>query len=125
MDPIDTDHSRFVSALKLVENISQPSIQLQQKLCAIANPNDCIDRGFVPEATAVAAGAIRPERGQRRLFAIADVGAGTSDFAAFITVPGHDQRGRIGEFARAHGMLEKEGNFLDSQVVSCLIKKTA
>jgi hypothetical protein len=55
---------------------------------------DCIDRGFVPEATAVAAAAIRPDKRRRRVLVVVDVGAGTSDFGAFVTVPG-DGSGRL------------------------------
>jgi molecular chaperone HscA len=112
-----------MSALKLVDRVNEPSAELQKKLVHTAAPGDCIQRGFVPEATAVAAAVIRPEQGQRRVFVIADIGAGTSDFGAFITVPGKDQRGRISEYARARGIVEKAGNFLDSQVVSYLTKK--
>jgi hypothetical protein len=41
---------------------------------------DCIDRGFVPEATAVAAAAIHPDKRRRRILVVVDVGAGTSEF---------------------------------------------
>ena len=84
--------------------------------------NDCIDRGFVPEATAVAAAAIRPEKGLRRLFVVVDVGAGTSDFGAFVTVPG-DGQGKIGELPRARRVVLRGGNFLDEQVVALLKDK--
>ena len=112
-----------ISALELANQVIQPSALLQEKLVRTEARVDCIQRGFVPEATAVAAAAIRPEQGQRRLFVIADIGAGTSDFGAFNAVPGKGQRGRIGEYTKARHIVEKGGNFLDSQVVSYLIRK--
>src|SRR5215813_4268150 len=112
-----------LSALKAVGKISEPAANLQAKLIRAATPNDCIERGFVPEATAVAAAAIRPEQNKQRVFVIADIGAGTSDFGAFIAVPGRDRKGRIGEYSKARRIEERAGNFLDSQVVSYLIKK--
>jgi hypothetical protein len=112
-----------VSALESVSVVSEPSAQLQAKLVRTVAPDDCIQRGFVPEATAVAAAAIRPEQGQRRLFVIADIGAGTSDFGAFNAVPGIEQRGRIREYSEARRIVEKGGNFLDSQVVTYLVRK--
>jgi hypothetical protein len=112
-----------LSALKAVGKIGEPAANLQAKLIRTAAPNDCIERGFVPEATAVAAAAIRPELNKQRVFVIADIGAGTSDFGAFIAVPGQDRKGRIGEYSKARRIEERAGNFLDSQVVSYLIKK--
>jgi hypothetical protein len=79
----------------------EPAANLQAKLIRTATPNDCIERGFVPEATAVAAAAIRPELNKQRVFVNADIGAGTSDFGAFIAVPGRDRKGRIGEYSKA------------------------
>ncbi len=111
------------SALELVNRLAKPSQLLKTKLVREAHPSDCIDRGFVPEATAVAAAAIRPEERRRRIFVIADIGAGTSDFGAFVTVPGQEQRGRIGEYTRARRIVERGGNFLDSQLVTYLIGK--
>jgi hypothetical protein len=112
-----------LSALQAVDQVAGPSAHLQTKLIRAATPNDCIERGFVPEATAVAAAAIRPEQNRQRVFVIADIGAGTSDFGAFIAVPGRNRKGRIGEYSRARRIAEKAGNFLDSQVVSYLIRK--
>ena len=86
------------------------------------NQTDCINRGFVPEATAVAAGAIQPERRRRRVFVVVDVGAGTSDFGAFVTVPG-DGRGRIKELPSAHCVVLRGGNFLNQQVIALLNEK--
>jgi molecular chaperone HscA len=84
--------------------------------------DDCIDRGFVPEATAVAAAAIRPERGVRRIIVVIDVGAGTSDFGAFVTVPGQGD-GRISELQRGRRVVLRGGNFLDEQVIALLKDK--
>jgi molecular chaperone HscA len=84
--------------------------------------HDSIDRGFVPEATAVAAAAIRPEKSWRRVFVVIDVGAGTTDFGAFITVPGNGD-GRIGELRRGQRVILRAGNFLDEQVVALLREK--
>jgi len=83
---------------------------------------DCIDRGFVPEATAVAAAAIRPDRRRRRVLVVVDVGAGTLDFGAFVTVPG-DGSGRISKLQRARRDVLRGGNFLDEQVVALLRDK--
>jgi molecular chaperone HscA len=83
---------------------------------------DSIDRGFVPEATAVAAAAIHPEKSWRRVFIVVDVGAGTTDFGAFVTVPGKGD-GRIGELRRGQRVILRAGNFLDEQVVAFLREK--
>jgi molecular chaperone HscA len=112
-----------LAVLQAVNQVAEPSAQLQTKLIRADKPNDCIQRGFVPEATAVAAAAIRPEQNRQRVFVIADIGAGTSDFGAFIAVPGRNRQGRIGEYAKARRIEERAGNFLDSQVVSYLIRK--
>ena len=112
-----------LSALKLVDQVSEPSAHLKAKLISEAAPEDCIQRGFVPEATAVAAAAIRPEQGKQRVFVVADIGAGTSDFGAFTAVPGQYRHGKIGEYPWARRLVEKAGNFLDSKVVSYLKKK--
>jgi hypothetical protein len=111
------------AALELVRGLVAPSQRFQAKLVCEARPRDCVERGFVPEATAVAAAAIRPEERRRRIFVIADIGAGTSDFGAFVTVPGREQRGRIGEYTKARRIVERGGNFLDSQLVTYLIRK--
>jgi len=110
-------------ALQDVDQVAGPATHLQTKLIRAATPSDCIQRGFVPEATAVAAAAIRPEQNKQRVFVIADIGAGTSDFGAFIAVPGRNRQGRIGEYSKARRIEERAGNFLDSQVVSYLIRK--
>lgn len=83
---------------------------------------DSIQRGFVPEATAVAAAAIHPEDGKRRIFVVVDVGAGTTDFGAFVAVPGNGD-GRIGELRRGQRVILRAGNFLDEQVVALLRDK--
>jgi hypothetical protein len=51
---------------------------LMQRVEVEKEVQDCIDRGFVPEATAVAAAAIRPDKRRRRVLVVVDVGAGTS-----------------------------------------------
>src|SRR5262249_10739339 len=112
-----------LSALKLVDQLDEPSARLRSKLIRAAEPQDCIQRGFVPEATAVAAAAIRPEQGKQRVFVVADIGAGTSHFGAFMAVPGSERQGKIGEYARARRIVEKAGNFLDSQVVTYLLRR--
>lgn len=83
---------------------------------------DSIKRGFVPEATAVAAAAIHPEAGQRHVFVVVDVGAGTADFGAFVAVPGRGD-GRIGELQRGQRVILRAGNFLDEQVVALVRDK--
>jgi molecular chaperone HscA len=86
-------------------------------------PASCIERGFVPEATAVAASAIKPEGGRGRLLTVADIGAGTSDFGAFVSSPGRDQRGVIGEYARERQLVEQAGNYLDKLLFAYLKEK--
>jgi hypothetical protein len=112
-----------MSALELVQQVGEPSGPLDAKLIRTAKPEDCIQRGFVPEATAVAGAAIKPEQGKQRFFVVADIGAGTSDFGAFIAVPGSHRQGKISEHAWARRIVEKAGNFLDSQVVTYLKRK--
>jgi hypothetical protein len=67
--------------LKILTLLMQ-RVELEKKV------QDCIDRGFVPAA------AIRPDKCRRRVLVVVDVGAGTSDFGAFVTVPG-DGSGRL------------------------------
>jgi molecular chaperone DnaK (HSP70) len=74
----------------------------------------------VLEATAVAAGTVRATG--RRVIAVADVGAGTSDFAAFMTgVPG---RNVLAEVRGSSRILHKAGDFLDGQLQRYILKKT-
>ena len=40
-----------------------------------------------------------------------------------MAVPGREQRGRIYEYSRARRIVERGGNFLDSQLVSYLVRK--
>ena len=83
---------------------------------------DSIQRGFVLEATAVAAAAIHPEQGKRRVLVVVDVGAGTTDYGAFVTTPGRGD-GRIGELRRGQHVALRAGNFIDEQVVALLKDK--
>jgi molecular chaperone HscA len=89
MEGLAIDNAKAV--LVQVERDTEPLRLLMNRVEIEKDVKDCIDRGFVPEATAVAAAAIRPEKGLRRLFIVVDVGAGTSDFGAFVTVPGDGQ----------------------------------
>ena len=66
----------------------------------------------VLEATAVAAGTVRPTG--RRIIAVADIGAGTSDFAAFMT--GLPNRNVLAEVAGSSGILHEAGDYLDMQL---------
>lgn len=120
MDGLAIDNAKAV--LVQVEHDTRPLELLMKRVEIERDVEDCIDRGFVPEATAVAAAAIRPENGLRRLFVVVDVGAGTSDFGAFVTVPG-DGQGKIGELPRARRVVLRGGNFLDEQVVALLKDK--
>jgi molecular chaperone DnaK (HSP70) len=63
----------------------------------------------VLEATAVAAGTVRPTG--RRIIAVADIGAGTSDFAAFMT--GLPNRNVLAEIKGSSRILHKAGDYLD------------
>jgi Hsp70 protein len=105
------------SALDLLRDHSEPAQLLMQRVEIGEDEHDCIDRGFVPEATAVAAAAIRPGQPGRRVFVVVDVGAGTTDFGAFVSVPGSGD-GRIGELRRGQRVVLRAGNFLDEQVVA-------
>jgi hypothetical protein len=63
----------------------------------------------VLEATAVAAGTVRSTG--RRIIAVADIGAGTSDFAAFLTsLP---NRNVLAEVAGSSMILHEAGDYLD------------
>jgi molecular chaperone DnaK (HSP70) len=74
----------------------------------------------VLEATAVAAGTVRATG--RRVIAVADVGAGTSDFAAFMTgLPG---RNILAEVKGSSRILHKAGDFLDGHLQRYILKKT-
>ena len=73
----------------------------------------------VLEATAVAAGSIR-ETG-RRVVAVADIGAGTSDFAAFMTgLPGRDV---LGEIEGSSQILREAGDHLDMLLTRHILHK--
>lgn len=73
----------------------------------------------VPEATAVAAASIRPRR--RRVVVVADIGGGTSDFAAFTT--GVAGRNVVAEIAGSATVLREAGDFLDMQLRRMLMNK--
>jgi molecular chaperone DnaK (HSP70) len=77
------------------------------------------DTVTVSEATAVGAGSIRP-RG-RRVVVVADIGGGTSDFAAFMTgLPG---RNIVAEISGSANVLREAGDFLDMQLRRILSEK--
>lgn len=80
-----------------------------------------LDRGSasVLEATAAAAATIR-ESG-RRVVAVADIGAGTSDFGAFMTgLPG---RNVLAELEGSSRVLREAGDFLDMQLRRYILNK--
>lgn len=66
-------------------------------------------RATVLEATAVAAGSIRPTG--RRIVVVADIGGGTSDFAAFMT--GLAGRNVVAELRGSAEVLREAGDHLD------------
>ena len=66
----------------------------------------------VLEATAVAAGTVRATG--RRIIAVADIGAGTSDFAAFMT--GRPNRNVLAEIRGSSRILHKAGDYLDMRL---------
>ncbi|MCG3777195.1 MAG: hypothetical protein JW395_4071 [Nitrospira sp.] len=73
----------------------------------------------VTEATAVAAGSIRPKG--RRVVVVADIGGGTSDFGAFMTgLPG---RNVLAEIQGSSAVLRQAGDFLDMQLNRQLLNK--
>ena len=119
-DGLDSAYARQV--LNQVKDDTNLLPLLMRRVEVEDDVQDCIDRGFVPEATAVAAAAIRPDKRKRRVLVVVDVGAGTSDFGAFITVPG-DGSGRISELQRARRVVLRGGNFIDEQVVAFLKDK--
>lgn len=73
----------------------------------------------VPEATAVAAASIRPTR--RRVVVVADIGGGTSDFAAFTT--GVAGRNVVAEIEGSATVLREAGDYLDMQLRRILMNK--
>ncbi|MEM5518555.1 hypothetical protein WNY37_16475 [Henriciella sp. AS95] len=73
----------------------------------------------VPEATAVAAASIRPTR--RRVVVVADIGGGTSDFAAFTT--GVSGRNVVAEIDGSATVLREAGDYLDMQLRRILMYK--
>jgi molecular chaperone DnaK (HSP70) len=76
-------------------------------------------RASVLEATAVAAGTVRPTG--RRVIAVADIGAGTSDFAAFMT--GLPNRKVLAEISGSSRILHKAGDFLDMRLRQHILDK--
>lgn len=73
----------------------------------------------VLEATAVAAGVIR--RGGRRVVVVADIGGGTSDFAAFMTgLPG---RNVVAELVQSAGVLRQAGDHIDMLLRKFILEK--
>jgi molecular chaperone DnaK (HSP70) len=73
----------------------------------------------VLEATAVAAGSIR--QGRRRVVVVADIGGGTSDFAAFMTgLPG---RRVVAEIAGSACVLREAGDHVDMLLRSFILNK--
>jgi molecular chaperone DnaK (HSP70) len=73
----------------------------------------------VLEATAVAAGTVRATG--RRVIAVADIGAGTSDFAAFMT--GLPNRKVLAEIRGSSRILHKAGDYLDMQLRRYILGK--
>lgn len=76
----------------------------------------------VLEATAVAAASISP-RGPRRVVVVADIGGGTSDFAAFMTgLPGNNV---VAEVPESAGVLRRAGDHIDMLLRSFILKEAA
>lgn len=77
------------------------------------------DTATMPEATAVAAGSIRPKG--RRVIVVADIGGGTSDFAAFMTgLPG---KSVVAELEGSARVVRQAGDYLDMQLRRLLLQK--
>ena len=117
---LSTAHARSVVAL--LQNDRELRTLVMTHVEIGEDKDDSIDRGFVPEATAVAAAVIRPEKPWRRVFVVVDVGAGTTDFGAFVAVAGNGD-GRIGELRRGQRVILRAGNLLDEQVVALVRDK--
>jgi hypothetical protein len=76
-------------------------------------------RASVLEATAVAAGSIR--QGRRRVVVVADIGGGTSDFAAFMTgLPG---RRVVAEIEGSACVLREAGDHVDMLLRSFILQR--
>jgi molecular chaperone HscA len=118
-DGLATDRAR--AALDAVDGAGDDlGAELRRLLMRKPGGEDCIDRGFVPESTAVAAAYIEPRRGQGMVMVVSDVGGGTSDFGVFLSAPGAAERGRIGEIVRGRVCLERGGDDLDAIVYAYL-----
>jgi hypothetical protein len=120
LDGLDVTKAR--DALDRAYNHTDNPGNLFDRLLAKSDtPTDCIQRGFVPESTAVAAAHVGVN--QRRVFVVADIGGGTSDFGVFLSVPGANQRGRIGEIESARKSLPKGGDDIDRLLLKYLARK--
>ena len=112
-------------ALRVAEQEPKLHDRFKSKLLRNIEGDSAIDRGFVPEATAVASSSIHVERRQERIFAVVDVGAGTTDMGAYYTIPGRMGTGELYELRNSIRFVSAAGNRLDSLLVTYLKERHA
>ena len=77
----------------------------------------------VLEATAAASSALRRQVSGRRLYVVVDVGAGTTDFGAFLVVETVDGDVKISPIKGTNMALKQAGDSLDMLLLSVIEKK--
>ena len=98
-------HAAAQEALDVLSRTDLSRTEWDARVFALSQKGDA----SVLEATAVAAGSIRPEG--RRVVVVADIGGGTSDFAAFMTgLPG---RNVVAELSNSNAVLRNAGDHID------------
>ncbi len=102
------------SALRALASLTPITPTEERRIFKLSNGT-----ASVLEATAVAAGTVRA--GGRRVVAVADIGAGTSDFGAFMTgLPG---RNVLAEIRGSSRILHEAGDYLDMQLRRQILNK--
>lgn len=108
-------HAQVQEGFNALEQADLSKMPWDQKVFALTRSGEA----SVLEATAVAAGSIRPAG--RRVVVVADVGGGTSDFAAFMTgLPGRDV---VAELTNSVGVLRQAGDHIDMLLRSFILSK--
>jgi molecular chaperone DnaK (HSP70) len=113
--PEGLPHTAASAAFDKLEKTDLSALPWENEVFALSRNGEAT----VLEATAVAAGSIRPQG--RRIVVVADIGGGTSDFAAFMTgLPG---RNVVAELINSSGVLRQAGDHIDMLLRSFILSE--
>lgn len=113
--PDGAGHDRVTAGFAKLDITDLSQLEREKQVFALSLNGEAT----VLEATAVAAGTIRPQG--RRIVVVADIGGGTSDFAAFMTgLPG---RNVVSELVGSSVVLRQAGDHIDMLLRSFILSE--